>query len=151
MTYLWVSYTNVQLSLLRHWQLFSIWVCRPALCLMHGSTLMLYQYIKKGDKCKVDNYRPISLLNSVSKIMVRLVFNHVYHSVHPNMINSSTASLKIAPPLASWLICTPALARIWTQAYTPTLFLLTSQKLLIQCLIIYCSINYKHSVLTELF
>ena len=33
---------------------------------------------KKGKKCKVDNYRPISLLNSVSKVMERLVFNHIY-------------------------------------------------------------------------
>ena len=28
---------------------------------------------KNGDKCKADNYRPISLLNGVSKIMERLV------------------------------------------------------------------------------
>ena len=45
---------------------------------------------KKGDKCKADNnyYRPISLLNGVSKIMERPVFNHVYHFVYP-MINSA--------------------------------------------------------------
>ena len=43
---------------------------------------------KKGDKCKADNYRPISLLNGVSKIMERLVFNHVYPFVYP-MINSA--------------------------------------------------------------
>ena len=43
---------------------------------------------KKGDKCKADNYRPISLLNGVSKIMERLVFNHVHPFVYP-MINSA--------------------------------------------------------------
>ena len=43
---------------------------------------------KKGDKCKTDNYRPISLLNGVSKIMERLVFNHVYPFFYP-MINSA--------------------------------------------------------------
>ena len=45
---------------------------------------------KKGDKCKADNYRPISLLNGVSKIMERLVSNHVglYPLVSP-MINSA--------------------------------------------------------------
>ena len=43
---------------------------------------------KKGKKCKVDNYRPISLLNSVSKVMERLVFNHRYPVVSPQ-INSA--------------------------------------------------------------
>ena len=38
---------------------------------------------KKEDKCKNNNYRPISLLNGVSKIMERLVFNHVYPFVYP--------------------------------------------------------------------
>ena len=40
---------------------------------------------KKGKKCKVDNYRPISLLNSVSKVMERLVFNHIYPVVSPQI------------------------------------------------------------------
>ena len=43
---------------------------------------------KKGKKCKVDNYRPISLLISVSKVMERLVFNHIYPVVSPQ-INSA--------------------------------------------------------------
>ena len=35
--------------------------------------------IQKNDsKEMVENYRPISLLNNVSKVMERLVFNHVY-------------------------------------------------------------------------
>ena len=42
----------------------------------------------RGKKCKVDNYRPISLLNSVSKVMERLVFNHIYPVVSPQ-INSA--------------------------------------------------------------
>ena len=53
----------------------------------HAYVVPIY---KKGVKCKVDNYRPISLLNGVSKIMERLVFNHVYHSVY-TMITSSPA------------------------------------------------------------
>ena len=55
----------------------------------HAYVVPIY---KKGDKCKVDNYRPISLLNGVSKIMERLVFNHVYHSVYP-VLNSAQHGL----------------------------------------------------------
>ena len=39
--------------------------------------------IKNGSKNLVNNYRPISLLNSVSKILERLVFNKVYPIVNP--------------------------------------------------------------------
>ena len=49
---------------------------------------MLYKFTKKAKKCKVDNYRPISLLNSVCKVMERLVFNHIYPVVSPQ-INSA--------------------------------------------------------------
>ena len=38
---------------------------------------------KNGSKNLVNNYRPISLLNSVSKILERLVFDKVYPIVHP--------------------------------------------------------------------
>ena len=37
---------------------------------------------KKGKKCKVDNCRPISLLNSVSKVMERLSITFIRLSVH---------------------------------------------------------------------
>lgn len=42
---------------------------------------------KKGDKQSVQNYRPISLLPAVSKVMERLIFNHLYPflecKIHP--------------------------------------------------------------------
>ena len=115
----------------------------------HAYVVPIY---KKGGKCKVDHYRPISFLNGVSKIMERLVFNHVYHSVYP-MINSAQHGFIKNRSTTSQLVdmYSSIGKNIWTQAYRPTLFFLTSQKLLIQCLIIYFSINYKHSVLTVLF
>ena len=33
---------------------------------------------KKGDRDKVNNYRPVSLLSIVSKIMERCIYNHIY-------------------------------------------------------------------------
>ena len=69
-----------------------------------------------------------------------------------SQINSAQhVLLKFALLLARCLTCTLALARILTQECKPTLFFLTFQKLSIQCLIIYCSINYKLSVLIVLF
>ena len=38
---------------------------------------------KNGSKNLVNNYRPISLLNSVSKILERIVFDNVYPIVNP--------------------------------------------------------------------
>ena len=36
---------------------------------------------KKGDRDKVNNYRPVSLLSIVSKIMERCIYNHIYSFV----------------------------------------------------------------------
>ena len=36
---------------------------------------------KIGDRDKVDNYRPVSLLSIVSKIMERCIYNHIYSFV----------------------------------------------------------------------
>ena len=49
---------------------------------------------KKGKKYKVDNYRPISLLNSVSKVMERLVFNHIYPVVSLQIISAQHGFMK---------------------------------------------------------
>ena len=38
---------------------------------------------EKDSKEMVENYRPISLLNNVSKVIERLVFNHVYPVIEP--------------------------------------------------------------------
>ena len=43
---------------------------------------------KKGDKDKVNNYRPISLLPTVSKILEKIVFKHVYNFLHTNNLLS---------------------------------------------------------------
>ena len=41
------------------------------------------QLLKNGSKNLVNNYRPISLFNSVSKILEQLVFEKVYAIVNP--------------------------------------------------------------------
>jgi len=41
---------------------------------------------KKGDKCVMSNYRPISLLLSCAKILVTIMFNRLYQYVHTNEI-----------------------------------------------------------------
>ena len=40
---------------------------------------------KKGDKGNIENYRPVSLLSCVSKIMERCIFNHMYPIVEPSL------------------------------------------------------------------
>ena len=37
----------------------------------------IYQIFKSGDKTLVKNYRPISLLSSVSKVLERIVYNNI--------------------------------------------------------------------------
>ena len=40
---------------------------------------------KKGDRDKVNNYRPVYLLSIVSKIMERCIYNHIYSFVSKNI------------------------------------------------------------------
>ena len=47
---------------------------------------------KKGDKDHVNNYRPISLLPTVSKILEKIVFKHVYNHLLDNNILSEHQS-----------------------------------------------------------
>ena len=39
---------------------------------------------KKGDKRQVSNYRPISLISCVGKVLERIVFKHLYNFLHTN-------------------------------------------------------------------
>lgn len=39
---------------------------------------------KKGDKQQVSNYRPISLISCVGKVLERIVFKHLYNFLHSN-------------------------------------------------------------------
>ena len=41
---------------------------------------------KKVDREKVNNYRPVSLLSIVSKIMERCIYNHIYSFVSKDII-----------------------------------------------------------------
>ena len=47
---------------------------------------------KKGDLSLVSNYRPISLLNSVAKLFVKLVFKYLYNHLQENKMLSSLQS-----------------------------------------------------------
>ena len=45
---------------------------------------VVYPLFKKGDKSLVSNYRPISLLSCVCKIMERCVYKHLYNYLYFN-------------------------------------------------------------------
>ena len=49
---------------------------------------------KKGDKNNVDNYRPVSLLSSISKVMERCIYNHVYPVVEPSLCSAQHGFMK---------------------------------------------------------
>ena len=44
----------------------------------------MYLYSKKGDKSIPANYRPISLLSNLGKIIERIIFKHVYNHLFSN-------------------------------------------------------------------
>ena len=52
-------------------------------------THLIVPVFKSVDKSSVCNYRPISLLGSVSKVLERLIYNKIFHFVSP--INFSLA------------------------------------------------------------
>ena len=47
---------------------------------------------KKDDKCQVSNYRPISLISCVGKLLERIIFKHVYNHLRDNHILSQVQS-----------------------------------------------------------
>lgn len=47
---------------------------------------------KKGDMTSISNFRPISLLNSLSKVLERLVFKYLYNHLNDNDLISSLQS-----------------------------------------------------------
>ena len=49
-------------------------------------------FIKKDDPSLVNNYRPISLLNSEDKVFERLIFKHLYNHLRDNNVLSSLQS-----------------------------------------------------------
>lgn len=61
-------------------------------------TALVIPVFKKGDKASISNYRPISLLCIISKILERCIYNHIYpitkHDINTNqhgfMANRST-------------------------------------------------------------
>ena len=73
-------------------------ICKP-LCKLFNKSLINGQFpenwktaniialFKKGDKSLASNYRPISLISCVGKVMERIVFKHIYnHLVENNLI-----------------------------------------------------------------
>ena len=53
---------------------------------------MLHQFFKSGDLSKVNNYRPISLISTVSKVLEKIVFKHTFNFLHDNKILSHLQS-----------------------------------------------------------
>ena len=50
---------------------------------------------KKGDRTKLDNYRPISILPVISKIFERTIFDQLYkHFTHNNLLYESQYGFK---------------------------------------------------------
>ena len=49
-------------------------------------------YKGKGNKCDPNNYRPISLISCIGKLMERCVFKHVFNYLHTNNILTSVQS-----------------------------------------------------------
>ena len=45
-----------------------------------------FPLFKKGDKSTIGNYRPISLLSCIGKLMERCVYNHLYNHLHFNTL-----------------------------------------------------------------
>ena len=48
-----------------------------------GSVQCLPLY-KKGDKSALSNYRPVSFLGGVGKLLERIVFKNIYNFLHEN-------------------------------------------------------------------
>ena len=61
---------------------------------------------KSGDHSNVENYRPISLLCVVSKVLERLIYNHLV-----NFLTNSFFQPTIW--ISSWSLCFVATAFIW--------------------------------------
>ena len=47
---------------------------------------IVYPLFKKGDKSLISNYRPISLLSCIGKLMERCVYKHVYNYLFSNRL-----------------------------------------------------------------
>ena len=44
----------------------------------------VYPIFKSGDSSLPSNYRPVSLLNSIEKVLKRVIFNHVFSHLKDN-------------------------------------------------------------------
>ena len=71
------------------------WTIAPSLTVLFNSALSsgvvpdfwklanIIPVFKKGDKCQCSNYRPVSLLCIVSKVLERIILNNIYNSLLP--------------------------------------------------------------------
>ena len=53
---------------------------------------MLRQFFKKDDPTDCKNYRPISLLSTLGKVMVKIVHKHVFNFFSANNVITSLQS-----------------------------------------------------------
>ena len=84
-------------------------MCKPLTIIINQSGIFpdslkiakVISLYKKGDKPLLDNYRPISILPSISKIVERVMFNqiHVYFSSHNLYYNGKYIVLEKNTPL----------------------------------------------------
>ena len=116
--------------------------CIPSEWKIHSITPLF----KKGDPSSVTNYRPISLLCSVSKVLERLIFNHVSDHIFPHLSDKQFGFIPNRSCLQQLLSTFPLSTKTTHLTTKLTSSSSTSAKLSIPFLTIYCSTNCRTSV-----
>ena len=71
----------VQVPYISHYIIFLEHVCNTSVFLGSAPPTSLSPSTKSGDKSCIKNYRPISLLSNISKVLERIVYDKVIHHV----------------------------------------------------------------------
>ena len=99
--------------------------------------------LKRGDETMFDNYRPISILPSISKVIERIIFNQIHNFFHVNDLYFCI-QYGFRKENSTELAVLELIDRITQQldnGITPLMYTLIYQKPLIRLTITYCSTN----------